>query len=116
MFRNYLKTAWRNLVRNRFYASVNIIGLAIGIASFIVILIYLNYELSYDKWDPALKKVYKIGLQSKGDILQGTPAPLAEFLAQNDPAVEAATAIMPGGDYEILLAANDKKIYQKGLV
>lgn len=116
MFRNYLKTAWRNLVKSRLYASINIVGLAIGIASFVVILIYLNYELSYDKWDASLKRVYKIGLQSNGDILQMTPAPLAEFLARNYPNAEAATAIMPSGDFEILLSAGDKKIYQNGLV
>lgn len=117
MFGNYLKTAWRNLVKNRVYASINIAGLGIGIASFVVILVYLNYELSYDKWDPALKNVYKIGLQSEGDIMRGTPAPLADFLTQNYPNVEAATAIMGGdNDYEALLVAGDKKIYQKGLV
>lgn len=116
MFRNYLKTAWRNLAKNRLYASVNIAGLAIGIASFVVILIYLNYELSYDKWRPALKNVHKVGLQSNGDIMQGTPAPLADFLEQNHPNVEAATAIMPSGDFETLLTAGEKKIYQKGLV
>src|ERR1700712_2744361 len=105
MFSSYLKTALRNLLKNAFYSSVNIIGLTVGIASFIVILVYLNYELSYDKWNASLSRVYKIGLQSKGDIMQGTPAPLAEFLAQTDPLVEASTAIMAGGDFEILLTA-----------
>ncbi len=60
--------------------------------------------------------MYKISLRSEADILQGTPAPLASFLAQNYPDAEAGTAIMPAGDFETLLAANDKKIYQKGVV
>lgn len=76
----------------------------------------MNYELSYDKWSPELKKVYKVSLRSEADILRGTPAPLASFLAAGYPNAEAGTAIMPAGDYETLLAANEKKIYQKGVV
>ncbi len=116
MLRSYLKIAYRNLVKNRFYAGINIAGLATGIASFIIILVYLNYELSYDKWDGGLNRVYKIGLRSGQDILSTTPAPLAGFLAQNYPGTEAATAIMADGDYKLLVAAGDKKIYQDGLV
>jgi putative ABC transport system permease protein len=114
MIRNYFKTAWRNLLKNRAHSIINITGLAVGLASFIVILLYLNYELSYDKWDPSLKKVYKISLQEEQDILRGTPAPLALLLLQNSPNVEAATAINPAGDFQSLLTTGDKKIYQMG--
>ncbi|MEJ7684803.1 MAG: hypothetical protein WKG06_44555 [Segetibacter sp.] len=79
MFKNYFKTAWRNLVKSKTYSIINITGLAVGLASFIVILLYLNYELSYDKWDDSLKKVYKIGARTDEDILQQTPAPLGSF-------------------------------------
>ncbi len=116
MFKNYFKTAWRNLSKSKTYSAINIIGLAAGLSSFIIILLYLNYELSYDKWNPELKKVYKVSLQKEADILRGTPAPLASFLAASYPNAEAGTAIMAGGDFETLLAANDKKIYQKGVV
>ena len=54
MFKNYIKIAWRNLVKSKVYSTVNILGLAAGLASFIIILLYLNYELSYDKWNPEL--------------------------------------------------------------
>ncbi len=116
MLKNYFKTAWRNLVRNRFYASINIAGLAVGLAGFIVILLYMNYELSYDTWNESLKRVYKISEQKDQDILPQTPAPLADLLKDKLPEIEAATTMQPGGDYEVLLSANDKKIYQKGSV
>ena len=116
MFKNYFKTAWRSLSKSKAYSAINIMGLAAGLASFIIILLYLNYELSYDKWNPELEKVYKVSLRSEADVFQGTPAPLSSFLVQNYPAAEAGTSVMPAGDFEILLAANDKKIYQKGLV
>jgi len=116
MLKNYFRTAWRNFRRSRLHALINIAGLAVGLASFIVILLYLNYELSYDKWDASLKRVYKVSVKQQGEFLSTTPAPLASLLAQNYPEVNAATAIIPFGDYEVLLDAGGKKIYQKGLV
>jgi len=68
MFKNYIKIAWRNLVKSKVYSAVNIWGLAAGLASFIIILLYLNYELSYDKWHPELQKVYKVSIYEKGII------------------------------------------------
>ncbi|HWB28751.1 MAG TPA: ABC transporter permease [Chitinophagaceae bacterium] len=116
MLRSFIKIAWRNVLKNRLYSVVNVTGLAVGLASFIVILVYLNYELSYDKWDTSLKRVYKISMQEDKDILRTTPAPLADLLLQKYPAAEAATSCMPAGNYEVLMSAGDKKIYQPGLV
>lgn len=50
MFKNYLKSAFRNIVRNKFYSALNILGLSIGIISAIFILLYNSSELSYDKY------------------------------------------------------------------
>lgn len=116
MLKNYFKTALRNLQRHRLHAFINIGGLAIGMASFIVILIYLNYELSYDKWDTSLKRVYRVSMRKDGDVLSTTPAPLASLLLEKYPGVEAATAFVSPGDYEGLLSNGEKSIYQKGLV
>src|SRR5688500_18269954 len=116
MFKNYLKTAWRNLLKGKIYSFINITGLAVGFTSFIVILLYLNYELSYDKWDTSLKKVYKVSARTDEDILTTTPAPLGSFLKQNSAEIKAATTIQPAGDFEILLSAGDKKIYQAGRI
>jgi putative ABC transport system permease protein len=49
MFKNYLKTAWRNLVNTKFYSALNIVGLTIGLAVGMLILIWVRDELSYDK-------------------------------------------------------------------
>lgn len=116
MFKNYIKIAWRNTFSNLGYNAINILGLATGLSSFIVILLYLNYQLSYDKWAPGLQEVYKVSMQIKSDIQERTPAPLAGFLASKYANAEAATSIQPNGDFEALLEANNKKIYQTGLV
>jgi putative ABC transport system permease protein len=58
MFRNYFKTAWRNLWKNKVYSAINIIGLAIGMAACIVILLFVFYEKSFD--DFHTKNIYRL--------------------------------------------------------
>lgn len=116
MIKNFFKTAFRNILKSRISSAVNIIGLAIALAGFIVVLVYLNYELSYDKWDPALANVFKISYQDKNNILETTPAPLASFIKEKYPNAEAATAIMASGDFEYLLSIGEEKFYQDGVV
>jgi len=111
---NYFKIAWRNLKSNRTFSFINIFGLAAGLTGFMIILLYLNYELSYDTWDTSLKRVCKVSLRTDEDILPTTPAPLAEFLKEQLPAIEAATTMQPAGDFEVLLSTAEKKIFQKG--
>src|SRR5580698_400124 len=98
MIITYLKTAWRNSQNSLAFTAINIFGLAAALTSFILILLYLNYNLSYDKWDPALKKVYRVSMQNGQDILRTTPAPLAGFLANKYPNTEAATSLQSSGD------------------
>ena len=114
MLRNYFKIAWRNIIRMKGYSAVNIAGLAIALTGFIMILLYLNHELSYDTWDSSLNRVFKVSVRSDEDIFQETPAPLAAFLKEHASEVEAATAIQPSGDYPVLLDAGNKKLYQSG--
>lgn len=112
----FFKTSIRQLLRNKVYSAINIFGLAVGLAGFIIILLYLNHELSYDKWHPKLNQVYKVSLKQKGDILPQTPAPLSSFIVQNYSGAEAGTTLQAAGEIEIMLDANGKKIYQKGMV
>ncbi len=116
MIKNYLKIAWGNLLKNKVFSLINITGLAVGLTGFIVILLYLNYELSYDKWDPSLNRLYKISAQTDEEILEQTPAPLSGFLKENLPGIEATTTMQPSGDYGVLIAAGEKILYQLGSV
>lgn len=114
MIRHYLKTIFRNIWKNKIYTTINVVGLSIGLASFIIILLYLNHELSYDKWDNRLHQVYRISMQTEGVNNNMAPAPIAPFLKEKEPAVTSFTRIMLFGNNEVLLGAGEKKIYQKG--
>src|SRR5215207_1822881 len=78
MFRNYLKTGWRHLKRNKLYAFVNIIGLAIGITSCILIGLYIWQELSYDRFHKHAARIarvtwaYNFGDEEQKVALTGT--------------------------------------------
>src|SRR4249919_2695983 len=58
MFRNYIKTAWRNLWKNKAFSAINIIGLAIGMAACIVIMLFVSYEKSFDNFHS--KNIYRL--------------------------------------------------------
>ena len=62
MFTNYLKTAIRNISRSKIHSFINIIGLAIGIALFIIIALYVKYELSYDDFQENKESIYRLEL------------------------------------------------------
>jgi putative ABC transport system permease protein len=60
MWRNYLTVGLRSLAAHRTYAFINIFGLAIGFAACVMILLYVRYELSYDKWVPGWQDIYQL--------------------------------------------------------
>jgi putative ABC transport system permease protein len=65
MFANYFKIAWRNLLRNQNYSLVNIVGLTVGLACVLLIALYLQDELSYDKFHPDGDRIYRMALERK---------------------------------------------------
>src|SRR5437868_6389726 len=65
MLRNYLKTAFRNLIRNKFYSSINIIGLAAGLATCLLIFLYVLDELSFDKYNVNANRIFRVNNEVK---------------------------------------------------
>ena len=64
MFKNYIKTALRNIVRHKGYAFINIAGLAIGMACCILIVIFVMTELSYDKFHKDGDRIYRLAMDA----------------------------------------------------
>ncbi|GAB2790558.1 ABC transporter permease [Rhabdobacter roseus] len=60
MIRNYLKIAWRNLIRNKMYSFINVVGLALGITAFLLILEYISFERSYDQFHAQLPHMVRL--------------------------------------------------------
>ncbi|HVU53854.1 MAG TPA: ABC transporter permease [Puia sp.] len=66
MFKNYLKIALRSIMRHKAYSIINISGLAIGMASSILILLWVQNELSYDRWHKHANQIYRITSAAEG--------------------------------------------------
>ena len=64
MLRNYIKTAFRNFTRNKVYSFINIFGLAVGVALFIIISLFIHSEFSYDRFNEKINNIYRL---DKGD-------------------------------------------------
>ena len=96
MWRNYLTVGLRALVRHKTYAFINIFGLAIGLAACLMLLLYVRYETSYDKWLPDAERVYQVQAISTSEGTNSSPSQgahgvVAESLAGAFPEIEAAT-------------------------
>ena len=60
MLRNYFKIAWRNLLKHKSHSAINIVGLAVGMASFLLILFYVQDESSFDKFHDDYQEIYRV--------------------------------------------------------
>ncbi|HKC36877.1 MAG TPA: ABC transporter permease [Chitinophagaceae bacterium] len=65
MFKNYLKTAFRSLGKNKLYSGINIIGLTVGLAACLLIGVFINHELSYDKFNSNADKIVRVTMEYK---------------------------------------------------
>lgn len=97
MLRSYLKTSWRNLLRYKVYSAINLFGLAIGIACTLLIFLWIQDELSYDRFHENSDRIYRVigESQSDGKInrIAITPAPLASALTNDFPEIVKAVTI-----------------------
>ncbi|MCO5934865.1 ABC transporter permease [Mucilaginibacter sp. RB4R14] len=105
MFKNHFKTAWRNLLNSKFYSSINIIGLTIGLAVGILILLWVQDELNYDRFNKNTAQLYKvnssIGSGISKQVWGGAPAPVATYAIKEVPGIINATRIVTAYDYSV---------------
>lgn len=94
MLKSYLLITLRNLLKNRVYTLINVVGLTVGIASVILILLYVQDEIGYDRYDPQTANIYRIYWQS-GDPQTRTPHPMAQALVKDFPEVISAVTLSP---------------------
>jgi putative ABC transport system permease protein len=103
MFRNYLKTAARNLLKNKFYTALNITGLAAGLATCLLILLFVLDELSFDKFNTNAGRIYRVNNEVKFggnyfDLAVG-PALMGSTMVRELPQVEQYTRLRWYGSF-----------------
>lgn len=119
MFKNHLKIAWRNLIKDKQFTLLNVTGLAAGIACTLLIWFWVKDELSYDRFFKDSDRIYQVmehrknsGSQSLSDESSGL---VSETLKLQDPDVEYAAAVAPPEWYsKFTLTNGDKNIKATG--
>jgi len=114
MLKNYFKIAWRNLLRDRQFSFLNLVGLSTGLACAFLIYLWVNDELSIDKFnkkDSQLYQVMKTSPGSDGSIqtFESTPAQLAQMMVNEMPEVEYASSVFKQREQGVL-SLGDKHI------
>jgi ABC-type antimicrobial peptide transport system permease subunit len=118
MFRNYLKIAWRNILNNKVYSAINILGLAAGMAVALLIGLWVSNEFSYDKFLPNYKLLYQVEVHFTSQHDEHTQTavaiPLADVLRKQIPGIKyVAETDWVGWQWHDLLVGN-KKLYLGG--
>jgi putative ABC transport system permease protein len=114
MFKNYLKVAWRNILRHKAFSSINIVGLAIGLTCSIFILLWVQHELSYDRFNKDASRMYRLVCAASGFKAAVNPAGMPAELKVKMPEIEEATRI---SQFQTrVFQVGDKKFEEKQLL
>jgi putative ABC transport system permease protein len=104
MIKNYFKTAWRSLWKNKFYSLMNVCGLAVGLATGIMLLLWVQNELSFDKFNKDYKNIYQLSTHfnntGEDKVWSGVPGPLAVY-AKSNPEIKSIVRIQSEFDQNI---------------
>jgi putative ABC transport system permease protein len=101
MWRNYLAVGLRAMAKNKAYAFINIFGLAVGMAACLMLLLYVRYELSYDKWLPDADRTAQVQVwfpnpdNGQPAFVQAAPYISGPALAKDFPQIERQVFVLP---------------------
>lgn len=113
MLTNYFKIAYRNLFRNKIFSFINIFGLATGIATCLLIMLYILDETSYDKHYKDADRIYRISSAVKTEAWAAQPAPLAKALKNDFPEAEEVTRLLKASQMDKMLLKNEQSAIKR---
>ncbi len=121
MFKTNLKIAWRNLIKDKQFTFLNVLGLSAGLACSLLIFLWVNDELKFDKFFANNDRLFQLmERQTTNGIIgisDGSSGPLSEAVAHQIPEVEYATPLAPPGWFpKFTLSANEKIIKALGSI
>ena len=114
MIRNYIKIAFRNLLKNKSYTAINILGLAFGLATCLLIVVYVFDELNYDRFNKNADRIFRIDTEVKFGGSVSTYAavqpPVAEAVKRHFPEVEKVVRFTQTGKFRVKKGVENIKV------
>ncbi|HEX9970498.1 MAG TPA: ABC transporter permease, partial [bacterium] len=111
MLKNYLKITFRNIAKQKGYSFINITGLALGMALFILIARYIQFEFSFDKFHKNYDRIYRVeyNYDGKGRFIAFSHLPIGAALARDFPEIEQYTRFLNMANGKLLSSRDDRK-------
>jgi putative ABC transport system permease protein len=117
MFRNHFKIGFRNITKHKGFSFIHIAGMAVGLALFILIALYIQFELSFDRFHTNLDRIYRVeqilAHESSSEPTAGCPTALSAALEVDIPDFEAVTRFVNWGNPLITTPDNRKLEIEK---
>ena len=117
MFRNYFKTSWRNIIKDKGYAGFNILGLAIGMAVALIIGLWVQYQFSYDRFLPHFEQAYRVMVRSSrngvAEAGSATCLLMADAIKKDVPGVRYVAQADFTSQHSLMVG--NKKLYSTGI-
>ena len=105
MIKNFIKTAFRNLIKNKGFTAINILGLALGLATCLLIVFYVFDELSYDRFNLKADRIFRLNSAIKfggnENLYAVSPAPAAAALKNDFPEIEQVARFRNQGGNQV---------------
>jgi putative ABC transport system permease protein len=115
MLQNYLKVAWRNLLKHKNFSLINILGLAIGIGACMIIFLFVHNEMTYDLYNLKVDRIARVTTTlhtPESDVALATcPAPMADLLGRDFPEVESTVRIQ---NVDQVIKSNNEVFAEEG--
>jgi putative ABC transport system permease protein len=112
MIRNYLIIAFRNLIRNKLHSTINIAGMAVGIAMFILIMMFVKNELSVDQFYPNLDRIYRLEV---ANFSAGCAAGVTDKISAEFPEIQKTVRMVPRNSILLKYSPENSPNNEKGI-
>lgn len=110
MFKNHMKITLRTIRRHKGFSFINIVGLAVGMACIIIVMLWVRYELSFERHHEKAERIFRIASESHAfpppTKMVVTPPPMAKALVQEFPEIETSARLSRGGGKKIFSSGN----------
>ena len=117
MFKNYFKIAWRNMMKNKIFSFINIIGLTIGLTSFLLIALYIFDELTFDRFHKNADNIYRVvesktTAEGKETKIAGAGYQVSEKAKADFPEIKDAVRMVAFGRANVSAIENTNVFYE----